>query len=61
MGDSMEERTELNAERALWLLSPRLVVLVTTMNKEGKVNAAPYSFVGPVSINPPLSTRLCAM
>lgn len=24
------------------------------MNKEGKVNAAPFSFVGPVSIDPPL-------
>ena len=50
----MEEHIELSAERALWLLSPRLVVLVTTMNKEGKVNAAPYSFIGPLSIDPPL-------
>lgn len=50
----MEEYTELDAGRALWLLSPRLVALVTTMSKEGKVNAAPYSFVGPISINPPL-------
>ena len=45
---------ELSASKALWLLSPRLVALVTTMNKEGKVNAAPYSFIGPISIDPPL-------
>lgn len=45
---------ELNGEKALWLLSPRITVLVTTMSKNGKVNAAPYSFVGPLSINPPM-------
>ncbi|MEM4663145.1 MAG: flavin reductase family protein [Candidatus Diapherotrites archaeon] len=49
-----EKRIEITADRALWLLSPRLTVLVTTMNKEGKVNAAPFSFVGPISIDPPL-------
>jgi len=48
----METMHEIGAERALWLLSPRLVALITTMNKEGKVNAAPYSFIGPISINP---------
>ena len=44
----------IEAKKALWLLRPRLLGLVTTMNKEGKVNAAPYSFIGPISINPPL-------
>ncbi len=45
---------ELEPVKALFLLSPRLTALVTTMGKNGKVNAAPYSFVGPLSINPPL-------
>ncbi len=50
----MMSLAEIEARKALWLLSPRLTVLVTTMSKEGKVNAAPYSFVGPLSIEPPL-------
>lgn len=45
---------ELSGEKALWLLSPRITALVTTMGKNGKVNAAPYSFVGPLSISPPM-------
>lgn len=45
---------ELSGEKALWLLSPRLTALVTTMSKSGEVNAAPYSFVGPLSIKPPM-------
>ncbi len=45
---------ELSGEKALWLLSPRITALVTTMSKDGKVNAAPYSFVGPLSIMPPM-------
>lgn len=48
------ELIEMKPEKALWLLSPRLTVLVTTMSKEGKINSAPYSFAGPLSINPPL-------
>ncbi len=45
---------ELEPVKALFLLSPRLTALVTTMGKNGRVNAAPYSFVGPLSINPAL-------
>lgn len=44
----------MSGEKALWLLSPRLTALVTTMNGKGEVNAAPYSFVGPLSIKPPM-------
>lgn len=36
------------------LLSPRLVTLITTVNSLKGVNAAPISFVSPVSINPPI-------
>ncbi|MCX6802044.1 MAG: flavin reductase family protein [Candidatus Diapherotrites archaeon] len=45
---------ELGGEKALWLLSPRITVLVTAISKKGQVNAAPYSFVGPLSIVPPM-------
>ena len=36
------------------MLSPRCTVLISTVDKDGKANAAPYSFVTPVSSNPPL-------
>jgi flavin reductase (DIM6/NTAB) family NADH-FMN oxidoreductase RutF len=36
------------------LLSPRVVVLVTSVDEKGRINAAPYSFCGPLSYNPPL-------
>jgi len=34
------------------LFSPRVVILVTTIDDQGRINAAPYSFCGPLSINP---------
>ncbi len=36
------------------LLSPRITVLITTVDEKGEINAAPYSFVGSMSFNPPL-------
>lgn len=36
------------------VLSPRCTVLISTADKEGKANAAPFSFVTPVSSAPPL-------
>ncbi len=36
------------------ILSPRCTVLISTVDKDGKPNAAPFSFVTPVSSNPPL-------
>ncbi len=35
-------------------MAPRLTVLVTTVDKEGNHNAAPFSFCMPVSVDPPL-------
>ncbi|HDH41377.1 MAG TPA: flavin reductase family protein [Candidatus Altiarchaeales archaeon] len=35
-------------------LAPRLVVLVSSVDGDGNVNAAPFSFVMPVSMDPPL-------
>ena len=36
------------------ILSPRCTVLISTQDKEGRPNAAPFSFVMPVSVDPPL-------
>ncbi|MCS7106172.1 MAG: flavin reductase family protein [Candidatus Aenigmarchaeota archaeon] len=41
-------------EKSYRLLSPRLVVLVTTVNSKQGVNAAPISFCSPVSFSPPI-------
>ena len=34
--------------------APRITVLVTTIDVKGRVNAAPFSFATPISMNPPL-------
>jgi flavin reductase (DIM6/NTAB) family NADH-FMN oxidoreductase RutF len=36
------------------LISPRLTVLVNTIDGKGKLNSSPYSWVFPLSFNPPL-------
>jgi flavin reductase (DIM6/NTAB) family NADH-FMN oxidoreductase RutF len=36
------------------LMAPRLTVLVTTVDAKGKPDVAPFSFVSPISFNPPL-------
>jgi flavin reductase (DIM6/NTAB) family NADH-FMN oxidoreductase RutF len=36
------------------ILSPRITALIVSKNTEGKINAAPFSFVYPLSFNPPL-------
>jgi flavin reductase (DIM6/NTAB) family NADH-FMN oxidoreductase RutF len=41
-------------ETAYRLIAPRPTIIVTTKSKEGNINAAPFSFVMPVSIKPPL-------
>lgn len=41
--------------RQFWkLMAPRLTVLVTTVDAKGKPDVAPFSFVSPVSFDPPL-------
>ena len=45
---------EIDKESAYRILAPRPTIIVTTINKEGNVNAAPFSFTMPVSMNPPL-------
>jgi len=36
------------------VLSPRTTALITTVDNDGQVNAAPFSFITPVSFDPPL-------
>jgi flavin reductase (DIM6/NTAB) family NADH-FMN oxidoreductase RutF len=45
---------KLEIEKFYEILSPRCTVLISTQDKEGRPNAAPFSFVTPVSSNPPL-------
>ncbi len=45
---------KIDLKKAFSVLSPRLVVLVTTMNKAKAINAAPISFVCPISFDPPI-------
>ena len=44
----------IEAENFYEILSPRCTVLISTVDKEGRPNAAPFSFVTPVSSDPPL-------
>jgi flavin reductase (DIM6/NTAB) family NADH-FMN oxidoreductase RutF len=41
-------------EQSVRLISPRPTFLITTINENGMVNAAPYSWIYPISFNPPL-------
>lgn len=45
---------ELETKKFYKFLAPRPTVLVTSMDKEKRINAAPFSFIMPVSMNPPL-------
>lgn len=45
--------------QAYKLLAPRLVWLITTVDKKGRINAAPFSFVTPVEFDPPLVSFAC--
>ena len=45
---------EIGTENAYKVLAPRPTIIITTINKKGEVNAAPFSFTMPVSMDPPL-------
>lgn len=40
--------------KSVKLVSPRLTVLVNTLDEKGELNSSPYSWVFPLSFNPPL-------
>jgi len=45
---------KLNLSQWYKVLAPRATVLISTVNAKGISNAAPFSFVMPVSVTPPL-------
>ena len=45
---------EIPLSRAPSLISPRLTVLVNTTDETGELNSSPYSWVFPLSFDPPL-------
>jgi len=49
-----EENMRLDIERFYEVLAPRPAILISTVDREGRSNAAPFSFITPVSISPPL-------
>lgn len=49
-----QEGMEISSKEFYRLLAPRTTVLVLSIDKEGRVNCAPFSFVMPVSIDPPI-------
>jgi flavin reductase (DIM6/NTAB) family NADH-FMN oxidoreductase RutF len=49
-----KNNTKIPDSKAHQLISPRPVVLITTVDKDGLINAAPFSFIMPISIKPPI-------
>lgn len=45
---------EIDLSKFYRALAPRPAVLISTIDKDGNSNAAPFSFVSPVSLEPPL-------
>lgn len=45
---------EVPLSSAVRIISPRLTVLVNTLDERGKLNSSPYSWIFPLSFNPPL-------
>jgi flavin reductase (DIM6/NTAB) family NADH-FMN oxidoreductase RutF len=44
----------ISLPKSVKLISPRLTVLVNTVDDEGELNSSPYSWIFPLSFNPPL-------
>jgi len=40
--------------KSVRLISPRLTVLINTLDEKGELNSSPYSWIFPLSSNPPL-------
>ncbi|MFH1126360.1 MAG: flavin reductase family protein [Candidatus Altiarchaeota archaeon] len=45
---------KLKSDKFYKALAPRITVLVTTIDAKGRINAAPFSFAMPVSMDPPM-------
>jgi flavin reductase (DIM6/NTAB) family NADH-FMN oxidoreductase RutF len=44
----------ISLPKSVKLISPRLTVLVNTVNEKGELNSSPYSWIFPLSFDPPL-------
>jgi flavin reductase (DIM6/NTAB) family NADH-FMN oxidoreductase RutF len=45
---------EIPLSKSVKLISPRLTVLINTVDEDGRLNSSPYSWIFPLSFNPPL-------
>ncbi len=45
---------EIPLSESVKLISPRLTVLINTLDEEGELNSSPYSWIFPLSFDPPL-------
>lgn len=45
---------EIPLSKSVKIISPRLTVLVNTIDEKGELNSSPYSWIFPLSFNPPL-------
>jgi flavin reductase (DIM6/NTAB) family NADH-FMN oxidoreductase RutF len=45
---------EIPISKAITLISPRVTVLVNTLDAQDQVNSSPYSWIYPLSYNPPM-------
>ena len=45
---------EIPLSKSVKLISPRLTVLINTVDEKGELNSSPYSWIFPLSYNPPL-------
>ena len=45
---------EIPLSKSVRIISPRLTVLVNTLDEKGELNSSPYSWAFPLSFNPPL-------
>jgi flavin reductase (DIM6/NTAB) family NADH-FMN oxidoreductase RutF len=45
---------EVPSSKSIKIISPRLTVLVNTLDEKGELNSSPYSWIFPLSFNPPL-------
>lgn len=50
---------EVDVKSFYKILAPRISALITTVDSDGRVNAAPFSFLMPVSMDPPFLAFAC--
>lgn len=50
---------EIKTENFYKILAPRITALITTIDFDNRVNAAPFSFIMPISFQPPFLAFAC--